>query len=207
MDADLVKTPRRRRHTGGFTLLEMMTALAVVSIVGFVTVPNLMTMIKNSRLTTVANDLLGSLMNARTEAVKRQAQVTLCATPDATATLPVCNQNGATGWVVFQDTNGNWALDANEQIIERRPGIDSTITVRANGGVIAFSPSGFAVPTGALTSLRNVVLCDARGIVRSGSSSTARAVTISVTGRARVVSEYGGVLTVLAALPTGTTCP
>jgi len=128
----------------------------------------------------------------------------LCATPDATAALPVCSGNGATGWVVFQDANANWALDANETIIERRPGIDPSITVRADGSIIAFSPAGFAVPTGVLTPLRTLVLCDSRGIVAGGANSTARAVTISVTGRARVVAEYGAVIN---ALPAGQTCP
>jgi type IV fimbrial biogenesis protein FimT len=204
MHADTLKTPRRTRRAGGFTLIEMMTSLAIIAIVGSIAVPTLRTMILNSRLTTVANDMLGSLMNARTEAVKRQSQVVLCATPDATAALPACSGNGATGWVVFQDTNGNWALDANETIIERRPGIDSSISVRADGSIIAFSPAGFAVPTAALTPMRSVVLCDSRGIVATGTNSTARAVTISVTGRARVVAEYGAVQ---HALPVGTTCP
>ncbi len=204
MDADPAKTPRRIRRAGGFTMIELMTSMAIIAVVGAITVPAFLTMIRNSRLTTVSNDLLGSLMNARTEAVKRQGQVVLCATPDATVALPVCSAAGATGWVVFQDLNGNWALDANEPIIERRPAIDPSIIVRANGTIIAFAPSGFAVPTALLTPMRNVVFCDARGIVSTGSSSTARAVTISVTGRGRVVSEYGGVVN---ALPAGMTCP
>ena len=204
MDADTPKTPRRHRRDGGFTMIEMMAAMVIIAIVGAISIPSFMTMIRNRRLTTVANDMLGSLMNARTEAVKRQSQVVLCATPDATLAQPVCSGNGATGWVVFQDTNGNWALDAGEPIIERRPDIDTTITVRSDGSIIAFSPSGFAVPTAVLAAMRNVVLCDARGIVSTGTGSTARAVTISVTGRARVVSEYGAVRN---ALPAGMTCP
>jgi len=204
MDADLLKTPRRTRRAGGFTMIELMTAMAIIAVVSAITIPAFTTMLRNGRLTSVANDLLGSLMNARTEAVKRQSQVVLCATADATAAQPACSASASTGWIVFQDTNGNWAVDANEPIIERRPGIDTSIMVRANGNIIAFGPSGFAVPTAVLTPMRNVVFCDSRGIVASGSSSTARAVTISVTGRGRVVAEYGGVHN---ALPAGMTCP
>ena len=62
------------------------------------TSPMMSTMMRNSRLTSVSNDLLGSLMNARTEAVKRQSQVVLCATPDATATPPgTCTSAGSPG--------------------------------------------------------------------------------------------------------------
>jgi type IV fimbrial biogenesis protein FimT len=205
MDVAAARPAPRTRRTGGFTMIELMTSLTIIAIVGSIAIPMLTTMIRNNRLTTVSNDLLGSLMNARTEAVKRQAQVVLCAVPDATATLPVCSLSGATGWVVFQDSNGNWALDANEAVIERRPAIDATITARSNGGVIAFSAAGFPVPTALLTPLRNVVFCDARGIAALGTnSSTARAVVISVTGRAQVVST---VSQVTAALPAATTCP
>jgi hypothetical protein len=95
-------------------------------------------------------------------------------------------------------------VDTNEPILERHGAIDSTISARADGqAIIAFAPTGFAVPSAGVA-MRNVVFCDSRGVVTLGASSTARAVRISATGRARVVNT---VTDVRAALATGVTCP
>jgi type IV fimbrial biogenesis protein FimT len=51
--------------------------------------------IKNSRLAAHTNDLLTSLHLARTEAIKRNARVTLCKSADAA----ICSTAaGGTGW-------------------------------------------------------------------------------------------------------------
>jgi type IV fimbrial biogenesis protein FimT len=197
---------QRSRRRGGFTLLELMVALTVVGILVGVAVPSMRTMLLNNRLTSISNDLLASLQHARTEAIKRQSNVVLCATADSTAANPTCTNGAATGWIVFQDSNGNWQADGAEPVIERHPAIDPAILVRSDGQpVLSFASSGFAAPAGPQVPMRNIVFCDSRGVQPNGANSTARAVVISATGRARVVAAYADVLTALAA--TGGTCP
>jgi hypothetical protein len=76
--------------------------------------------------------------------------------------------------------------------------------MRADGqAVIAFAPTGFAVPSAGVA-MRNVVFCDSRGIVALGSSSTARALIVTATGRARVANSVSDVT---AALASGVSCP
>ena len=194
------------RRAGGFTLLELMVTLTVVGVVIGVGVPSMRTMMLNNSLTAVSNDLLASLLHARTEAIKRQANVVLCASADSTAVAPTCTNGAANAWIVFQDSNGNWQADANETILERHPAINASILVRSdNQPVVSFASSGFAAPAGPQVPMRNIVFCDSRGVHPSGATSTARAVVISATGRARVVSANTDVLTALAA--TGGTCP
>jgi type IV fimbrial biogenesis protein FimT len=190
----------------GFTLLELMMTLTVVGILVGIGVPSMRTMVLNNRLTSLGNDLLASLQHARTEAIKRQSNVVLCATLDPTVANPTCTNGAATGWIVFQDTNGNWQADANEPIIERHPAIDPTVSVRSDGAaIVPFAPSGFALPPGLQVPMRNIVLCDSRGVVAVGATSSARAVIISATGRARVAAQNVDVLNALAA--TGGPCP
>ncbi len=195
-----------RARGRGFTLLELMMTLTVVGILVGIGVPSMRTMVLNNRLTSLGNDMLASLQHARTEAIKRQSNVVLCAVADSTVANPICTNGAATGWIVFQDTNGNWQADANEPIIERHPAIDPLIMVRADGqAVVAFASTGFALPAGLQVPMRNIVLCDSRGVIASGSTSSARAVLISATGRARVAALQADVLLALAA--TGGTCP
>lgn len=195
---------RASARTGGYTLVELMLALTVAVILGSIAVPPMRTMLLNGRLTGAANDLLASVNRARTEALKQQTATAVCLTADPTAATPACSYAAARGWIVFIDTSGDWAYQSGETILERHATIDSGVTVKADGdAILAFSPSGFATPSGAHQALRNVTFCDARGVVAAGGSSTARAVVIATTGRARAVSAVADVNAAL----NGGSCP
>jgi len=193
-----------KRTRAGFSLMELMIALTVASILLGLAVPNLTQFMKNNKLTSGANDFMSSLQRARTESVKRQANVVVCETADPTAANPVCGAGQA--WIVFQDTNGNWVSNgvATEPVIERHPALDSTVTIKFDGSagypIVAFNPTGFASPTGPVTPTRNVVICDSRG------TAYARAVLISPTGRARASSVAADVTAAVAQV-TGGSCP
>ncbi len=202
---DVARPIRRSPRTArGFSLMELLTAIAIVAIVSSIAVPGLLTMVRNSRLSAVSNDLLASLQNARTESVKRQTQTVVCWAADTTATTPTCSYGAGAAWIVFQDTNGNWQHDANEPLLERHDALDATLSVKTAGqSVIAFNATGFATPTALFNRMTNAVFCDKRGVVALGASSTARAVVISATGRARVANSLSDVLGAL----NGVACP
>jgi type IV fimbrial biogenesis protein FimT len=213
--------PMVRNRRAGFTLIELLTVIAVVAIVMAIAVPNMRTFILNNRLTAGVNDLLHSVNLARTEAVKRQANVVVCGTANvavADAALR-CSYNSFQGWFVFVDnspaTGGNWQHEADEPVIERHGLLDGTITVKTDVGsdILSYGPSGFSTlapgglgvnPTGAL------VLCDSRGVKQVGTgataTATARAFLVTNTGRARASAGWNDVSTV--ALPlVGGACP
>ena len=56
--------------------------LLVAGILLGVGVPNVMEFQRNGAMTAAANELVTGVLTARTEAVKRQVPVTLCASPD-----------------------------------------------------------------------------------------------------------------------------
>lgn len=194
------------RHHRGFTLIELMMALLVGSILFGVAIPSFRTFAQNSRLTGAANDLLASVQTARTEALKRQGNVALCPTADPNAAVPVCGNGNA--WVVWQDRNADWqiASDGSEPIIERHDAIDASVRINGDGGArISYAATGFPTTTVGQVQTRNVVFCDSRGLTTSGNQSTGRALLISTTGRARVSSVPAEVSAALSA--TGGTCP
>jgi len=188
------------RTQRGFTLTELMVTLAVAGVLAMVAVPNMRTFLQNNRLSSASNDLLRSFNLARTEAIKHQANVVVCAVADPTLAVPVCSYGPFKGWIVFQDgppsgPPSNWQFDAGEPIFERHVLLDSSITVKTdNDGIEMYLATGFASPAGVKNPTRNILLCDIRGNQAVGTNSVERAVLIPASGRARVSATSADVL-------------
>jgi len=136
------KTIRRKKHLG-FTLIEMMVTVSVAAILLSIAVPSFTTMIKNARISSATNEFISSLILARSEALKRNDNVSLCSSSD----LLTCSQDieFANGWIVFQDCNRDGIIDAGannancvnngtEQIIKVHEALNN-LSVKANGGL------------------------------------------------------------------------
>lgn len=187
-----VTRPLRQR---GFTLMELMVVVSLIGVAMALAIPNFRDFIRNSRITSAANGLLSGLAIARSEAIKRQTNVGICATSDPNATPPVCSgawaQGSSSAWVVWVDANDNWIPDniASEPVLYRSQALDSTIKmISDNSGRIRYTATGFAsAPGGGFTNTTRIGMCDSRGTkITSGADSAARAVLVTTTGRPRV---------------------
>jgi prepilin-type N-terminal cleavage/methylation domain-containing protein len=216
-----------RQH--GFTLWELLMTLLVGGILLGIGVPNVMEFVRNSTMTAAANDIVTGVLTARTEAVKRQAPVTLCLTDDPLADDPTCEPDDVTdstarGFVVFVDENDNFNADGTRNLADATDGNvehddDELILMRweapgeplmlsADCGYVSFSPTGFTRQEGVLCfpAVRSIALCDDRGRrIAAGALSSARAVQIDRPGRAQALSEAAAVDPILDAL--GANCP
>lgn len=162
----------------GFTLAELLVAVAVLGILLTLAAPDLRAMIRNNRLATLSNQLVVSLQYARTEAVKRGASVSVCKTADASAQNPVCVSNGGWehGWLVFVDGGAAGVIDGADLRLQ-----------------VAQADSGGASITGD-AALVNFLGFNARGAALNGAGGTIalcldglrRDVTINATGHVKV---------------------
>ena len=78
-------TARKRQTQTGFTLVELMVALAVLAVLLGIAVPSFQSITNRNRLTAVTNEMLGAVQLARVEAVRRNARVVFCPTTNGTA--------------------------------------------------------------------------------------------------------------------------
>ena len=67
-----------KRHIG-FTLIEVMTVVAIIGILSAVATPSFIKYIKQDRIISTANELMSTFKMARSEAIKREKIVTLTA--------------------------------------------------------------------------------------------------------------------------------
>jgi type IV fimbrial biogenesis protein FimT len=224
----------KAKPQSGFTLYELLTTVLVVGVVVTIGVPNVMEMQRNTAMTSAANEIITGILAARTEAVKRQVPVVLCASPNPTAVNPTCAPNGAGangGFIVWVDENGNFdangapnlgdvtdgnaAVDPGEAVLIQRAAPGGTINVFADSGYVAYAPNGFRrnVPATGLPSAGWILLCDDRGNrLAAGQFSSARAIRIDATGRGLVqqnVAEVTNALNQIRLSPpgAGAVCP
>jgi len=126
-------------HQDGFTLVEMLIALAVAAILLGVGIPSFSGAIKNSQVSSDYNGLVQALYLARSEAVKTSELVTVCPKKaiDSTQCGPGLN-DWKYGWLVFIDMQPESSGDAadigpEDEIILIHDELRSENTVTAYG--------------------------------------------------------------------------
>jgi type IV fimbrial biogenesis protein FimT len=128
----------------GFTLVELMVTLAVAIILLAVGMPLFSGMAANNRATAQANTFLAGFKLARSEAVKRGAEVSVCAVADPAATPVICGDNGdwPNGLLVFTDANTAGSVDGSDERLKLFANPVAGATVDTAGGFIRFAPQG-----------------------------------------------------------------
>jgi type IV fimbrial biogenesis protein FimT len=175
--------PGSRRRAAGFTLLELMTALLVVAIVLSAGVPSYLSVVRNNRAATNANELVSALTTARSEAVRRGDRVSICRSNDGAT----CSGAWEDGWIVFVDAA---ATDTGAPVVSQVLGIwgapvgEASVVTRSGSADVditwvRFLPRGDTRTTQPFPITYNMEIDDCSGEV-------ARNVEINAVGRTSV---------------------
>lgn len=127
-----------------FTLIELMVTIAIFVIVVSFAIPSFTSMIQNNYSLSISHDLISSLKFARSEAIKRNSPVSLCATSDSNYTS--CGNAWSLGWIIFSDYNGDGTYSSGNDVILRinmLSGSNAQITPSNNTYSFTYNNVGF----------------------------------------------------------------
>jgi type IV fimbrial biogenesis protein FimT len=135
-----------RRHSAGFNLIELMVAIAVLSILVGIGVPSFTTFIRNNRIGTQTNAVIGALNYARGETAVRGQPVSVCAA-NTTRTACLDGNNWSNGWMIFTDRTGEIGqFDEDDVLLQAGDAPVAGFAVGATGPFVRFG-GGFAATT------------------------------------------------------------
>lgn len=172
----------RYKHVG-FTLMELMVAMAITAILVMQAVPAFSGMLRSLRLSAAASAYFSSASLARSEAIKRNSRVVLCKSALGTA----CNATGGwdQGWIVFHDANGNAMWDEGEDLVARQGALQSSIRFTGNDPVanyVSYTATGKSKLVSGAFQAGTLTVC-----AETKAPAEARQIIINGTGRLRTV--------------------
>lgn len=162
-----------QRLHAGFTLIEVVTALCVMSILAGIAIPALQDTAEAARTGSAKAHLYESWLSAVNHAANTGTEVVLCP-GDAGG----CRQSieWSDGWIAYADIDGNRARSPNEPLLSRTEPLGGKVHLRSTVGRtrVVFQPNG-----GNAGSNITWTLCDGRG------AEMASTLVVSNAGRLR----------------------
>lgn len=174
------------RKQRGFTLLELLTTIAIAGILITVAIPDFSHLIHYNRAVARVNSLVRTLNFARFSAITRNRYITVCRSRDGRQ----CSSNGdwKDGWLVFvnRDRDSPPQVDPGETVLHVHGPLSGDGQIISNRKTFTFRPLGTRSTNGTL------LYC-------SEGHADDQALIINVVGRIRVEDA--------ADLTNGMSCP
>lgn len=157
--------PRVGSGQRGFTIVELMVVVAVMAVLAVIAIPSFNSVALSSKLNAIANNFVASAQLARSEAIKRNMPVTLCASSNGTA----CGGTWTQGWIIL----------AGGDVLHAQGAVSKGFQLSGAPASIQFQPSGVGATAANLTACR----------FEPEPGSQTRTITVSATGRPGVVKN------------------
>jgi type IV fimbrial biogenesis protein FimT len=155
----------------GFTLVELMIAVAVVAILLGLALPSFQGSMRSNRVATTSNELLGSLSLARTEAIRGLGPAGVCASADGATCA--ATTDWANGWIVWRDDRAAGGVVVRTVVRYIQP--KQRMAINGPDVGVQFTTQGRA-QAGA-TQI---------GVAASDAAGVARCVLVNTTGQSRI---------------------
>ncbi len=175
------------RRFSGLTLIELVIVLMVMAITLSLSSPLMQDLLQNNRLRSESIRFLRAINLARSEAILRNAPVSICPSVMAVTGKAQCSGSYVDGWIVFANADKDEVVDADiDQVIQVFKGLPPGFQLTNRSGTRAAFKLINYLPNGSSRSNRTLLFCPPNNAhVRSLS------IVINIVGRARLIGGWG----------------
>lgn len=170
-------------RNAGFTLIELMTTVTVSGVLLAIAIPAFTNFVATSRLADQTNELIGALNMGRSEAIRRNRNVTFCRAATNVSTTCI----GAGNWRFWILTTGGGAVLRRGSFDTQSGSIVVTSTLTSDQ--VVFGADGLARTGGNLVNVSDDNAHFFRICSTSLSSENARVLTLGVSSRITTTKE------------------
>jgi type IV fimbrial biogenesis protein FimT len=167
--------------SAGFTIVELMITVTLAAILLGIAIPSFRATMARNRVVTQSNEFVGAVNLARSEAITRNTNVTLCRAATAAATTCATSLGTWSQWIV---------RNAAGEVIRRGtvPSYGGTLTVASNFTLdsVTFSSDGLARTGGDLVNNLNFTVC-----TTTAANNNFRQVTLGAGSRLSTTKSTG----------------
>ncbi len=146
------------KKQNGLTLIELIIALSIMSILSSYALPSFYQLKLKKQLESERNRLTASLQFARSLSIMKQSTVIVC--PSLSGQSCDNQSNWHEGWIIFLDKDSNRQLDAEDTVLRREDAMFEQITAISSihRSKIRYTTIGFSPGTNL-----SINFCDQRG--------------------------------------------
>lgn len=164
----------------GFTLIQLLFCLAIISILVSVSLPSTTAAVADQKIISQIYDIRNALKLAQNLAITQGETVTACLIDINSH----CVSENGDAIAVFTDTNDNHQIDNDEIVVSEAVIIGTTVVLSASGrnkSYVRFKPVGSAMESG------NFLVCNDNPVLGTG-----RKVVFYYSGRIYLSSDTNG---------------
>jgi type IV fimbrial biogenesis protein FimT len=165
-----------RKTLNGYTLIELLVTMAIGSVLLSVVTPGISALNQKDRQTAVVNSFVATLNAARSEAINRNARMTVCQSDNGYE----CGTAGwDKGWVVFTDSGVPGEVDEGDTVLHFSEPLPDDIRLSSSkfNTYISYFSDGTSNDSGSFE------LCNSRD------QSAVKSICISAAGRTTIGTE------------------
>ena len=167
-----------------------MVAVTLLAVLLALAAPNFRGMTASSRLTSASNELLGSIQQARAQAIRTGMRVTVCKSTDGAQCNTTAGVGWDQGWLVFGDTirsGVDAAVDTGETILTRVAASEGSSIVGSTlvANYVSFGADGRPRLMGGGVQAGTLRVCSPGDSLSNG--ARARDIVLTTTGQVNVI--------------------